>query len=663
MEILTNNFNSDITRMFITDTKNNQDYYMFVSNIGTFAPVDSAISQNEFLENTLFGKKINNDDINYMIKYYPWQRGTVYVQYDDSIDLDGLKFYSVVGPNDNDTGDYRIYKCLANGDGTSAQSPPTYDAANVTQIYETADGYIWKYMYRLTTLQFEAYNALGYIPIDPNANFSPAVVDGGGISELVVNNPLDNDGYEQKIAELLQIFGRSGGVQGDITLKLDPTTIDWAQGDDYYTGQYAYITNPSSAVTNLFEILAYSFNTTTGNAEIKVGAEISNPSRGNVEGATAANPVVITSTAHGLVDGQPIRFADVAGMTQLNYVSVLNAAGNTYYVKLVDEDSFELYTTGVMNNDGITFAVGNTTLDGSAFSAWTSGGTYNADKDLIVAGVLTNGLVKIFPKINIMGDGVGAVAIPTVVNGRITSAVLLNRGSGYRNALATVVDPAVGFGEVTDVVATLRVILEPPGGHAYNLFEEFECKHFSFYGYITAADNTNIGGTNTYGAIGIVRSPTFRDGPEASTPGPAWRNGSVLGLKPDVFDNRIAIVTDDYVSLTSNSTVTQIDVDNNITFQAQVHEIDSTSNTVYLAEYLGPYQNRKIIGNGDTSFNPDSDITSDTGQKIAINNPVASNVTYSDYIQRTGEVYFMEDFFPLARTELSREEFKFVLEF
>jgi hypothetical protein len=78
---------------------------------------------------------------------------------------------------------------------------------------------------------------------------------------------------------------------------------------------------------------------------------------------------------------------------------------------------------------------------------------------------------------------------------------------------------------------------------------------------------------------------------------------------------------------------------------------------------MGPYQNNKLVGNGDTSFNPNLDIVSDTGQRITINNPVADNIVYSDYIQRTGEVYFMEDFFPLARTDLSREEFKFVLEF
>ena len=666
MEILTNNFNSDINRMFITDTVDNQNMYMFVSTIGTFNPVDSAVSQNEFLENTLFGKKIHNDDINYMIKYYPWQRGSVYAQYDDTIDLDGLKFYSVVGPNDNDTGDYRIYKCLSNKEGAAAESPPTYDAANANQIYETADGYVWKYMYKLSTLQFEGYNALGYIPIDPTANTTPDAVYGGGVSEILVENLLDNNGYEEKIATLFQIFSRvQGSVQGDVTMSLDPTTLDWDATSNYFVGQYCYITNPSSSVTNLFKVLDYTFNDTTGNAEIRVGAEISNPSRGNVEAATTANPVVITSTGHGLVDGQPIRFSNVGGMTQINYEGAANSA-DVFYVKTVDSDSFQLYTTGVMNQNGVTFAGTNTPLDGSAFTAWTSKGTYNADKDLYVAGVQTNALVKIFPRIDIQGDGVGAVAIPTVLNGRINKAIILNRGSGYNNVIASVADPQsfdpTNDGDV-DVRALLRPILEPNGGHAYNILEEFKCKHFSFYGYVTASDNTHIGGVNTYGSIGIVRAPQFRDGPNASIPGTDWRSTSTLGLVPEVFDNRIAIVTDNYNDLTSNSTITQIDVDNNITFKAQVHEIDATSNTVYLAEYMGPYPNRSNVGNGDTSFNPNSDITSDTGQKIAINNPVASNVTYSDYIQRTGEVYFMEDFFPLARTELSREEFKFVLEF
>ena len=652
-EILTNNFNQDVNKLFIADAKANDDYYMFVSSIGGISPVDSASSQNEFLEKTLFAKKINPDDINFMIKYYPWQRDKVYTEYDDTIDLDGLNFYAVVGPNDNDTDDYRVYKCLNNNEGSGANSPPTFDAANLNQIYETADGYVWKYMYRLTTLQFEAYNALGYIPIDPSATVEPAEVYGGGVSEIQVTNAEVNNGYEEKNGRVAFDNGlRVGGQNshGTVRLRIDPTEADWSSVDDFYTGQNLYVTNPSSSVTNLFQILYYKY-TSAGEVTIHVGGELANPRRGNVEGATQASPVVITATDHNLVDHQPITFRNVLGMTELNY----NEGTGTpvYYVDVIDTDTFALKTNSDLSTD----------LNGAGFGAFTSGGTWEAVTDFLVSGALQNANVKIFPRVEIKGDGSGAVAIPEIDQGQINKVILLNKGSGYTNAIANVVDPLVDFNPdnplSADVRATIRPVLEPKGGHAYNLIDEFRCKHFSMYAYITADDNTNIGDTNTYGAIGIVRSPTFRDVGTGT-----WRSGQAnTAPVPDIFDNRIAITTDDYGNLSSNSIVQQVSVDNEVIFQAQVHEIDEAANTVYLAEYIGPYRNNADIGNGDTSFNPNLAITSNTGQRITINNPIADNVVYSDYIQRTGEVYFMEEFFPLARTDLSREEFKFVLEF
>ena len=162
---------------------------------------------------------------------------------------------------------------------------------------------------------------------------------------------------------------------------------------------------------------------------------------------------------------------------------------------------------------------------------------------------------------------------------------------------------------------------------------------------ISADDNTRIGDTNTYSGVGIVRSPSF------------------AGSVPTVFDNRISVTTNDIDRLTANSTVTQVNSDNEITFSGKVHEIDASANTFYIAEYMGPYQNNADTGQGDTSLDLTLPFRNEAGQTITINSPVIDNVVTSDYTQRTGEVYFMEDFFPLARTELSREEFKFVLEF
>ena len=553
-EILSNSFKTDVTRLFIDDLANN-DYYVFVSGIDTFSPEDAQVSKSGFLERTLFGKKILPDDIHFMIKYYPWQVGQVYVEYDDTVNLADQRFYAVVGPNDNDTGDYRVFKCLNNNNGAAATTPPNYDVTNTNQIYITADGYVWKYMYVISTLEFDAYNAIGYVPITPTPSpNNPVPSTLSTVSDIVVTNPNDNFGYEEYTGGVIS----SPGVDGNIIVTPFTNSPEWSQITNYFTGQYMYTTNPGNGVSRLFEITYYSFTEASGNATIRVGAEL---------------------------------------------------------------------LTGVATPD--------------------------------LAGVASNANFKIFPKLEIVGDGTGAIAIPKIVNNRITSVTVLDEGNGYTSVNASVIDPGSNQflpedETTTDVRALIRPRLSPPGGHGFSLLDELRCKHFSFYGYITADDNTQIGDVNTYGAVGIVRSPDFD-----------------TDYTGNVFDNRIAVVTDEYNKLTANGTIIQVDSNNNTVFSGKVHEIDTTANTVYIAEYLGPYSNNPSTGStlhdDATTNDVPLDLTlpfrNETGQTININSPIASNVTLSNYLQKTGEVYFMENFFPLARTDLSREEFKFVLEF
>jgi hypothetical protein len=67
-----------------------------------------------------------------------------------------------------------------------------------------------------------------------------------------------------------------------------------------------------------------------------------------VTGITAANPGVVTATAHGFSTNQSISFAGVVGMTEVN--------GNSYTITVIDADSFSIDDT-------------------SAFTAYTSDGT------------------------------------------------------------------------------------------------------------------------------------------------------------------------------------------------------------------------------------------------------------------------------------------------
>lgn len=69
-----------------------------------------------------------------------------------------------------------------------------------------------------------------------------------------------------------------------------------------------------------------------------------------VTGITQANPAVVTSTAHGLDDGDVVRFDGVVGMTELN--------GRTYVIDNVTANTFEL--------------IG---VNSTAYAAYVSGGT------------------------------------------------------------------------------------------------------------------------------------------------------------------------------------------------------------------------------------------------------------------------------------------------
>ena len=546
--ILTTKLKNDTTRLFYQDILDNEFYFM-VSSIATevltrIPAVNSQFSKNSFKENAVFGKRVFPSDLKFMIKYYPWQSDSVYTQYDDKEDLQDKNFYAVVGPTNNDSGDYRIYKCLANNNGAKSTTPPNYNPTTLQQIYRTPDGYVWKFMYYLTEQEFEAYNAAGYIPLSGNFAINPDpeadannIITGSEVSDIFVENFIDNAGYPYVESGLV-----AGPPGNDSTILLRSDFLNEIQ--NYYSGMTIYVNTPN----------------------------------------------------------------------------------NISYTYVIDT-----YTWDVASDRGRVKVIGDPKNDG----------------------VVINSTFKILPTIKIEGDGEGAKAIPRILNGRITNIEVLDTGKNYNNITATVVDPTFDFDPLDpntiDVRATLRPILSPLGYHNFDLIDELHCRHILLYSYITEADNNKIGKTNTYSHVGIIKNPGF-------TPDPLNANT----VSPNVFDNRIAVTTDEYAKVIVNGVVTQTDVNNDVVFSAIVHEIKPSANTIYLSNYMGPYTNQ---ANNDISLDFTKDLVNQTGQRIKINTPVANNVIESRYTQRSGTVYFMEDFFPLERAETSREEYKLVLEF
>lgn len=518
MTVVTNKYRTSNAEFFVEDFTNS-NYYIFASSTVSSNTVNTNFSINEFLEKTIFGKKINSADVKFLIDNNRWSVGSVFDQYDDQIDVSGKKFYAVVYPADNTSGDYRVYKCLFNNYGTPVQTAPNFDADVDDQIYRMGDGYVWKFMYAISVPDFEKYSTLNFLPIIGES--SSNTIFGSTIDTIEVTNFDTNKGYELVTGVIEEV------LDTDITIYSSRLNLSAVTG--YYAQQNLYVTSPDN-ISRVYTIESYTFNSETLRATIR----------------------------------------------------------------LVDKDSF----------------------------------------------IQENFNFEIFPRIEIIGDGEGAVAIPKINTlGTIERILVLNKGHSYTNARARVVRPLFGFdpnaANSVDVEAILRPILSPPGGHGSNFARELRSTRVLIHTEITDADNLTIPTSNTYTKIGLVKNPTFT---EATT----------------VFDNRIEIEVDNNI-LAVGEIVTQ-SLSGVTTFSAEVHAVNG--NLAYLCNYHGPYQNYSVGGYTDIALDLGRPIISAQNQIFNINNTVRPK-----YVQKTGDVYYMTSFAPITRTNSSNEEYKIILEF
>jgi hypothetical protein len=116
-------------------------------------------------------KRIQSSDIANGIRRFDWATGTIYDMYDhtdntlSSID----KKFQVI------TEEYNVYKCLSNNYGAASTSKPT---GTGTSEVTYADGYIWKYMYTVSTSDALKFVTKDYIPVKTDSTISAASVDG-----------------------------------------------------------------------------------------------------------------------------------------------------------------------------------------------------------------------------------------------------------------------------------------------------------------------------------------------------------------------------------------------------------------------------------------------------------------------------------------------------
>ena len=163
-------------------------------------------------------KRIQSADVTHAVPRYDWTSGTVYIAYDDTdVNILTENFYVM-------TEDYNVYKCLFNNAGAASTTKPT---GTSTSRFTTADGYVWKFMYTVSTAKALKFLTSDYMPVqtlssdDGTTQWSvqSAAVDG---SIEIVKVVSGGSGYG--VAPSVTIVGDGTGATANATISSGQVT-------------------------------------------------------------------------------------------------------------------------------------------------------------------------------------------------------------------------------------------------------------------------------------------------------------------------------------------------------------------------------------------------------------------------------------------------------
>jgi hypothetical protein len=231
--------------------------------------------------------------------------------------------------------------------------------------------------------------------------------------------------------------------------------------------------------------------------------------------------------------------------------------------------------------------------------------------------------------ITVVGDGTSAALRANVVGGQITDIIIQNRGQDYTKADLIFNDVAGGVG--TDAAAS--VVLSPQNGHGYDPVEELYSNTLLF--------NVDYEGTmsgvypteNEFREISIVHNPYLADTSTLAT-GQTYPLYTTVSVSPGVGD------------FNNDEVVIQGDILDNATFSAEVISFDELTNTLYLNNLNGTFQNNlPIKGLSSGSIRVGISSTSPSMQKY------------------TGKILYASTKLPVNRDSDQTDRIRFILSF
>lgn len=315
---------------------NSSQYYAFASHpieyVGSVPDVANNDYETTFTNNwyMTFGKKLNSSDIVPVIQKNIWTTNTVYSRYDNTSNTiyANNNYYVVTEPSITG-GSYYIYKCIDNANGgVSTVDPSTIGTPTQPSTFETDDGYKWRYITSISSLNYDKFASNDYAPVFTDPTISAAAPDYSGVDVVVISN--GGNGYTSYTNGALVSF------ISNTVLEISSTA---SGSDNFYVNSGIYIYNSLETVSELKVINDYIVNSSGKYVVLNSSVDTNKINSNTVSNFNyLISPAIVFETDG---DSDPIAYCTVNTSTySIDGVIMLDSGSNISWANVIATSSY-----------------------------------------------------------------------------------------------------------------------------------------------------------------------------------------------------------------------------------------------------------------------------------------------------------------------------------
>ncbi len=305
------------------------------------------------------------------------------------------------------------------------------------------------------------------------------------------------------------------------------------------------------------------------------------------------------------VDEQFVSYSDLVNPDLNNTHTVSSVTGLTFTVNLLSDlatssnyynNNYVVYFENGKIGTIKTYTVSNNTATIELCEIYPDNNTGDGN-------INTGDVYSILPKVNIVGNGYGAVAVPVFTNDILTSFEIINGGSGYSFANAYLL--------AGDDV-TVSVVIPPDGGYGYDIINELRPKHLMIrkdfkYSQIEEGTEYYFGAGSQIRQYGIIKNLKTQE--ELIVPNSNQNFDMVLIVDQDVqisgtdyyyngvLDFQLSNITSNATHIIGADTFSSAKIE-----EITVNPSDSKLINLTVSEVRGEFENAKLNSDGSIAL-------------------------------------------------------------